>query len=276
MNVVWAALIIATATAVAVAALLLVRRRAPEGGYFEDGDRAAGVFGVLATGFSVLLGFIVFLAFTSYDQSRSGGEQEALVLFQQVENAQFLPRPVSGELTGELVCYGRSVVNDEWDAMRAGTQGDAINPWSVALFRTFKTVQPRTDTQQSAYDKWLDQTSAREEARSDRVHGAVGVIPATLWIVLFFIAAVIFVFTLFFADRGERAVVQGMLIGSVVSVMAALMLLLYALDDPFHNGVGGLQPVAMERTLRIVDEALGAIGAQVQIPCDAVGKPTRS
>ena len=82
----------------------------------------------------------------------------------------------------------------------------------------------------------------------------------------------IFVFTLFFADRGERAVVQGMLIGSVVSVMAALMLLLYALDDPFHNGVGGLQPVAMERTLRIVDQALGAIGAQVQIPCDALGK----
>ena len=32
------------------------------------------VFGVLATGFSVLLGFIVFLAFESYDQSRSGAE----------------------------------------------------------------------------------------------------------------------------------------------------------------------------------------------------------
>ena len=36
---------------------------------------------------------------------------------------------------------------------------------------------------------------------------------------------------LFFADRGERAVVQGMLIGSVVSVIAALMLLLHGLDD---------------------------------------------
>ena len=74
MNVVWAALIIAGVCAVAVTALLLVRRRAPEGGYFEDGDRAAGVFGVLATGFSVLLGFIIFLAFESYDQSRSGAE----------------------------------------------------------------------------------------------------------------------------------------------------------------------------------------------------------
>ena len=95
MNVVWAILIIAGVCAVAVTALLLVRRRAPEGGYFEDGDRAAGVFGVLATGFSVLLGFIIFLAFESYDQSRSGAEQEALVLVQQVENAQFFPQPAA-------------------------------------------------------------------------------------------------------------------------------------------------------------------------------------
>jgi hypothetical protein len=273
MNVVWAILIIAAVTAVAVAALLFVRRWAPEGGFFTDGDRAAGVFGVLATGFSVLLGFIVFLAFTSYDQSRSGAEQEALVLVQQVENAQFFPRPVRGELTGELICYGRSVVNAEWDRMRSGTQGDAINPWGVELFRSLQTVRPQTPTEQSAYDKWLDQTSTREEARLDRIHGAVGVIPSTLWIVLFFIAGVIFVFTLFFADRGERALVQGVLIGSVVSVITALMLLLYALDDPFHGGVGGLQPVAMERSLRMVDEALGAVGAQVHVPCDAVGNP---
>ena len=273
MNVVWATLIIAGGCAVAVTAMLLVRRRAPEGGFFEDGDRAAGVFGVLATGFSVLLGFIVFLGFESYDQSRSGAEQEALVLVQQVENAQFFGRPARGALTGELVCYGRSVVNGEWDRMRAGTQGDALNPWGVRMFRTLQAVRPQTNTQQSAYDKWLDQTSAREEARQDRIHGAVGVIPTTLWIVLFFIAAVIFVFMLFFADSGERAVVQGMLIGSVVAVISALMLLLHGLDEPFHGGVGGLQPVAMERSLRMIDDALGSVGAQVRLPCDALGEP---
>jgi hypothetical protein len=273
MNIVWAFLVIAVACALAIASLLLVRRRAPEGGYFEDGDRAAGVFGVLATGFSVLLGFIVFLAFTSYDQSRTGAEQEALIVVQQIENAQFLPRPAGAELTGELVCYGRSVVNDEWDRMEAGTQGDGINPWGVAMFRTLQTVVPRTDTQQTAYDKWRDQTSAREEARLDRIHGAVGVIPTSLWIVLFFVAGTILVFMLFFADRAERPVVQGMLIGSVVAVMASLLLLLNALDHPFHDGVGGLQPVAMERTLRMTDEVLDVIGAQGRLPCDAAGKP---
>ena len=150
MNIVWAFLVIAGATAVTVTALLLVRRRAPEGSYFADGDRASGVFGVLATGFSVLLGFIIFLAFTSYDQSRSGAEQEALILVQQVENAQSFPAPVAGILTGQLICYGRSVANDEWQAMIAGTQGDGINPWGVRLFRRMgcgrrpRSSSPRT------------------------------------------------------------------------------------------------------------------------------------
>jgi Protein of unknown function (DUF4239) len=232
-----------------------------------------GRLGVLATGFSVLLGFIIFLAFTSYDQSRSGAETEALVVAQQVENAQFFPSGARDELTGELICYARSVVNTEWERMEAGTQGDAINPWGVELFRTLQDVEPTSATEQSAYDKWLEQTSAREEARLDRIHGAVGVIPTPLWIVLFFISGVIFVYMLFFADRGERAVTQAVLMGSVTAVIVLLLLLLGSLDNPFRSGVGGLRPVAMERTLTIADEALVAVGSNVRIPCDAEGNP---
>ncbi len=272
MNVVWGALLVLVVTAATVATMLLVRRRAPEGGYFADGDRAAGVFGVLATGFSVLLGFIVFLAFTSYDQSRSGAETEALMVIQQAETAQFLSTPTSGKLTGELVCYARSVIHDEWPRMESGTLGDEVNPWGIELFRTLRPYEPKTASQQSAYDKWLDQTSQREEARLDRVHGAVGVIPTSLWIVLFFIAAVIFVFTLRFADSGERRASQALLMGSVTSVIAALFLILTALDHPFHTGVGGLEPVAMERTLRLADQAFTAVGTGVTTPCDKAGK----
>ena len=208
MNIGWAAVIVAAATAITVTLMLIVRRRAPVGSYFADGDRAAGVFGVLATGFSVLLGFIVFLAFVSYDASRTGAEREAVIVAQQVETAQLFPGAAVGDLTGGLVCYGRSVAGEEWDRMESGTLGDTVNPWAAELFRTLETVEPDSASQQSAYDKWLEQTSAREEARNDRIHGAAGVIPTPLWIVLFFITAVIVVYMLFFADRGERAVVQ--------------------------------------------------------------------
>jgi amino acid transporter len=275
MNVVWATLVIAGTTSVAVAAMLLVRRRAPEGSYFADGDRAAGVFGVLATGFSVLLGFVVFLAFESYDQSRAGAETEAVVVAQQVETAQFFPRPAAGELTGELVCYGRSVIHTEWPRAEAGNLGDAINPWGAESFRTLQGVQPRTPSQQAAYSKWLDQRFDREAARSDRIHGAVGVIPTPLWVVLLFIALVIFVFMLFFADSAEGLITQAVLMGTVTSVIVAMLLLIRFLDSPFHSGIGGVRPVAMERTLRIIDQELLIANGRVVVPCDANGTALR-
>ena len=120
MNLLWGALMLLVAVSVAIGVMLLVRRRAPEGSYFADGDRASGVFGVLATGFAIFAGFVIFLAFTSYDKSLTGAETEALTLVQQYETAQFLPANVRHRLTGELVCYGRSVVHQEWPAMESG------------------------------------------------------------------------------------------------------------------------------------------------------------
>ncbi len=274
MNFLLGGLIVAAVVAAAVAAMLAVRRRAPEGSYFSDGDRASGVFGVLATGFSLLLGLIVFLAFTSYDDSKTGAEAEALAVVQQFETAQFLPPAARERLGGELICYGRSVVGQEWPRMEAGSETGAINPWGLAMFRTMQAVQPATASEQSAYDKWFDLTSTREEARRDRVHASEGVIPTPLWRVLFFIAAIILVYMLFFADSGERAVVQGLLMGSVVAVMVATLLLIRILDQPYRPGIGQLRPVAMDQTLGLIDQARGALGQDKPPPCDAQGQPT--
>ena len=271
MNLLWAALVLLAADAVAVASMLFVRRRAPEGSYFSDGDRASGVFGVLATGFAIFAGFVIFLAFTSYDQSRSGAEAEALTVVQQFETAQFLPEDVRGRLTGELVCYGRSVVSQEWPAMEEGTIGDTLNPWGVALFRSLKAADPRAATEQSAYDRWLDQTSDREEARRDRIHGASGIVPDSIWIVLLLTAGVVFAYMLFFADSAERARSQAMLMGSATTVVVVTLLAIHALDNPYAPGVGSLRPAAMDRSLRMIDEARSVLGDDAPLPCDEKG-----
>jgi len=260
-------------TAVAVGAMLLVRRRAPEGSHFTDGDRASGVFGVIATGFSVLLGFIIFLAFTSYDDTKQGAETEAQVVAQQFETAQFMPAAQRQDLADGLVCYARYVVHRAWPRLEAGTEGDRFNPWGVSMFRTLQQVQPNGPTEEAAFSKWLDQTSDRTAARQDRIHAAQGVVPIPLWIVLFLTAGVIGLFMLFFADSGERAKTQALLIGSVVSVVVAMLLLLSFLDNPYYGGVGALKPVAMKRTESILARERVIVGSNTPLPCNANGDP---
>jgi hypothetical protein len=273
VSLVWAGLVVLVVTGLAITAMLLVRRRAPAGSYFEDGDRAAGVFGVLATGFAVLLGFVVFLAFESFDTSRSGAEAEAEIVTQQFETAQLFPAGARARLSGELVCYARTVIHQEWPQMQAGTLGDTVNPWGVATFRTLMTVEPRSASEQAAYAKWLDQRFDRGHARADRTHGAEGVIPVPLWIVLLLSAALIFLFMLFFADSAERAVVQATMIGGVAVVISSTLLLLWFLDNPYQAGVGGLRPTAMERGIRILDQETAVVGRKLTVPCDERGNP---
>jgi hypothetical protein len=52
-----------------------------------------------------------------------------------------------------------------------------------------------------------------------------------------------------------------------------MLVLLLFLNRPFHEGVGGLRPVAMERTLALVGEELAVTGFEVDPPCDTRGNP---
>jgi len=157
--------------------------------------------------------------------------------------------------------------------MESGSLGDAYNPWGVTMFATLRTTEPRSASEQAAYGKWLDQRTDREEARADRTHGAEGVIPDPLWIVLFLSAGIIFVFMLFFADSGERAIVQATMMGSVAIVITSTLLLLWFLDNPYHRGLGALKPVAMERTLQLLKPETGIARGSFVIPCDSQGAP---
>jgi hypothetical protein len=155
--------------------------------------------------------------------------------------------------------------------MEDGKGGDTINPWSIALFRSLELVNPRTASEQAAYSKWLDQTSDREEGRRDRLHGAEGIIPTSIWLALFLIAGVVFAYMLFFADSGEGAVSQAMLMGSATTVIVVTLAAINALDNPYREGLGQIKPVAMERSLRILDAARTVLNDKAPIPCDARG-----
>ncbi len=277
MSPAWAVVLTFVTAVAAAGAMLLVRRRAPEGSFFEDGDRAAGVFGVIATGFAVLLGLIVFLAFESYDESRAGAEDEARAVEQQFETAQFMPAAVQPELSRDLTCYARYVVYSEWPRLEGSGDDDVreVSPWGKAMFRTLKTVEPKTVSEQTAYDKWFDRNADRETARNERIHGAVGVIPGPLWVVLLFSSLTIFVFMMFFADSRERWYVQALMPAAVVAVMSATLFLISFLDDPFRDGFGGLKPVAMERALDLLEEERLALGQGAALPCDAEGRPVQ-
>ena len=273
MNLVLGLLVVVLVTAGTVAAMLFVRRRAPVDSYFSDGDRASGVFGVLATGFSVLLGFIIFLAFAAYDESRAGAEAEATIVAQQLQTAQFLPASSSPLLTGELTLLcplgGRGGVGGSG----CGNAGRLHQPLGCSdLPRPFALSTRRR--RQSSRPTTVDVPDVRPGAGAypPGARGR-GDHPAPAVADIFIICGVIFGYMMFFADRAERAGTQAMLMGSS-----------HRGHHPAHAPARLLRPPSWQRgrtprTDRHGTDAAGSstssqvVGMDTAPPCDDDGVP---
>jgi hypothetical protein len=89
-------------------------------------------------------------------------------------------------------------------------------------------------------------------------------------VVLLLSSSVIFVYMLFFADSGERAIVQALLVGTVIVVITATLFLIRFLESPYQAGTGTLQPDAMERTLSVLDQ-IAEFTERAELPCNESG-----
>jgi hypothetical protein len=62
------------------------------------------------------------------------------------------------------------------------------------------------------------------------------------------------------------------MMGGVMVLVSSLLVLLWFLDNPYHDGVGGLRPVAMQATLEVLPQETQVTG-DVTPPCDEKGTP---
>ena len=100
-------------------------------------------------------------------------------------------------------------------------------------------------------------------------------LPTLLWVVLILAASVLVVYMLFFADIGERAVVQAMLMGGVTAVTVGSLLAVTLLAAPFENENGSIRPNSMRYTLTLIGKETAAERERLRPPCDAHGLPSR-
>jgi len=265
--------IVIVAVAAAVALMLLVRRSAPVGGFFTDSDRAAGVFGVVGTGFAVLLAFVIFLSFQSYDRAREAAATEAVAVSQLYRTAAlFSPRP-RRRVRGELICYARAVVEDEWRTMRDGHESARVDAWLARLEGTIDGLRLRGEKQNIAYEHWFDQAAERREGRRGRLAEATPFVPSLVWFALVLGGFLIVAYMCFHADAGEAPVVQAMMMGSIAAMVVAGIVVVRFLDRPYHSGHGSIEPIAMTTTLEHVEAASAAARVQAADLCDELGRP---
>jgi len=271
VNLWFAAAIVLAAVLAAATLMWFARGRAPEGGFFTDLDRAAGVFGVLGTAFAVLLAFVIFVSFESYTNAKAKAGQEANSVLELYHTAQLLPSPAREALGGQMVCYGRSVIDDEWPQMKNEGQSARVQGWLDKVDDTVERDRGVEGREATAFGHWLEQSAERREGRRGRLAEAKPFVPGPLWFALVVGAVVLVSFMAFFADPREPFFVQAMMIGTITAVVVTGLLVIRFLDRPYEDRTGSIRPEAMSQTVESIDHMALRFG-RPSAPCDQRGR----
>jgi hypothetical protein len=271
MDIPLAVAIVVGAAALAVLLLVLLRRNV-SGPLLMEPTRGTPMTTVVGTAFAVMLAFITFAAFQTYNGAKSGAQSEAVALLEMSRTAQFFPVQQRDTLRGELACYGRSVVSEEWPAMRNGHRSALVDRWVAAYRDLWGRLDLRSVREQLGFEELLTEARNRTEGRRDRLSQITPAVPAPLWLALALGGLVAVALQLGMADRRERLAVHGTMIAGVAAIVTAGLLLVNFLDHPYQRHTGGIQPTEMRASLVMMGELTPA----VRPPCGADGQPLTS
>jgi hypothetical protein len=265
---------IVIAVAVASAGLLWLARRSPLNAKFAgemgEHDRA---FEFLGVAFAVLLAFVVIEAYDSYNEAKSGAEQEADAVLKLSRTAQAFPPDDIARLGGDLVCYGRAVIEHGWPAMQEGKGSPVVNDWGTRFREGVLDLDLHSVIEREAFRQLLIEQDERIDGRRSRLAEAARAVPPPLWFVLFLGAALTIGWAILAADRRGSFIVQATVVTSVAAMIAAALLLVWFLDHPFSGQTGSVRPIEMEHALKTISEEDAHQSVELTPPCDEAGRP---
>ena len=267
------AIIIVGAEICALAMVLLRRYRLQRPNRYHKSPIAGDIFGVIGTGFAVILAFVVFGTFESYTRARDNTGVESVATRQMYSLAQFFQPANRDQLQGDLICYGRSVVHIEWPLMASGQSSPVVDGWVDRLDRDMVGTPIATNQEIEIFNTWYAREPERQEGRRGRLAEATPYVPPFVWATLVLLFILVIGYQILFARPTRPLIPQVIGVGAVGATMLAGIIIVYALDAPFADRGAQLFPVRMQATVATMESSYQAPTGT--IPCNAEGQPTR-
>ena len=104
---------------------------------------------VVGTSFAVLLAFVILAGFQTYSGARAAAGSEATAVLDMARTAALFPAAQRDRFRGDLTCYGRAVVVEEWPAMRRGDSSALVDRWIAAYRALLGQLDLHTTREQS-------------------------------------------------------------------------------------------------------------------------------
>jgi len=147
------------AAALAVAGLLLVRKRFPELGRTEINDVAGIAIGVLAAVYGIILGFVIVSLYEDFTAAEANVVSEAAQLIQLYEDTRGMP--IARAMQDEIRTYVANVRFREFELMKEGKSYAQLGDKHVGdMYRVLRGYSPTTENRVAFYEDAVTQLNA--------------------------------------------------------------------------------------------------------------------
>ncbi len=247
--------------AAAVLSVLVHRRR--------ESDDAAPEYGLVLSfvgaAYGLLLGLLVVFAVGHFNDVRTEAQKEASSLVSIYDTVRVYPPATANPVHHDLVCYMRSIADDEWPVMERGSQLEASRTlrFGDRLRAGIRALPTDGSPQTSAYGRANTLISDAGQSRQRLLFLTKPEIPIVLWVVIYVGAfLVFFLLAVHYAARRDGVLV---VLGSVAVLMTVVVGVLGMLDQPFGAGVR-VHPDQMRQAVQLLMSD-GGTNRTVLQPC---------
>jgi hypothetical protein len=200
--------------------------------------------GVLGTIYAVIMGFMIYAVWTSYQDANINAEAEANCLVSVFRLADGLPAPQRDQVHQLAREYANIVIDQEWPVMHRGELGIAGHNTVQQLWTVLLQTRPATFAEQSSMNLALAELSTMTEHRRVRQLESQSKLPGILWTVLIVGGTITMLSSCLFGIENF-----GLHCVQVVSLTLLVSLILVAIADidrPFQGTVH-IYPRGFER-----------------------------
>lgn len=232
-NLVITTLAIIVTTVISIGGFYLLRWKLPAAKLVRDQHIVDPMLNVVATMYSIFLGFLVAGAMDRYEAIKSATEEEASALTNIFRLAKGLPDTDRVQIRKSCRDYCQAAIDEEWPLMEQRKTSDKVHQLYLDLWDQVLSVSPDGDRQVNTQESMLGAVQELSDARRMRTSSMRKEVPIFLWLVIYSSSGVTVFLTYFFATRDKR--VHSMMIALVAITICLNVLVLVVLCEPFRG-----------------------------------------
>ena len=241
---------------IALLGLLIVRKYYHETRLKENHEVAAVIFNAFGLIYAVLVAFVVYTSWTSYDSAERYVAMEVNKISSLFLDAEAFDEPMKTQIRAALTEYTKAVVEEEWPVIAGGGRiGRKALEAQRNIFSAYTNVDVRKIKNTYLYAESLRQLNDMSEYRRLRLFSSRSSTPFEIWLVLIVGGTMSVLYTYFFGTKHLKA--QCVMTAAYTIMISISLYLIYIFSHPYI-GYGAVSDEPFKIMLQVFQRRLGS------------------